>query len=138
VLKIEFRQLVELLGFIGVIASMIFVGLELRQAQEIAIAGQYQARATNQQEAYLTGLEIAQDEAEIRTTQVDLMLSFFDNAHFQYELGYITEESWQAFKNRMTDLFRNEGPREYFATQKSYYRVSFVEVVDSLLEIESE
>ena len=34
----------QIIGMLGVIASLIFVGLELRQSQEIAIAAQYQAR----------------------------------------------------------------------------------------------
>jgi hypothetical protein len=33
-----------LLGTIGVIGSLIFVGLELQQSQRIALAGQQQAR----------------------------------------------------------------------------------------------
>ena len=34
----------QLLGLIGVMASLIFVGMELRQSQTIALAGQIQAR----------------------------------------------------------------------------------------------
>jgi hypothetical protein len=34
----------QLLGLIGVMASLIFVGIELRQSQTIALAGQIQAR----------------------------------------------------------------------------------------------
>ena len=33
----------QLLGLIGVMASLIFVGMELRQSQTIALAGQIQA-----------------------------------------------------------------------------------------------
>ena len=36
--------LTNLLGTIGVIGSLIFVGLELQQSQRIALAGQQQAR----------------------------------------------------------------------------------------------
>ena len=34
----------QLLGLIGVMASLIFVGMELRQSQTIALAGKIQAR----------------------------------------------------------------------------------------------
>ena len=36
---------VQTFGMLGVIGSLIFVGLELQQAQRVAIAGQQQARS---------------------------------------------------------------------------------------------
>lgn len=56
-MKIELRQSVEILGVIGIIASLIFVGLQLIQSQEIAIAGQYQARAEIALDYQLSRLE---------------------------------------------------------------------------------
>ena len=41
---ISFTGLANLLGVVGVIGSLIFVGLELRQSQIIALASQQQAR----------------------------------------------------------------------------------------------
>ena len=38
------KDSVELVGISAIVASLIFVGMELRQSQEIAIASQYQAR----------------------------------------------------------------------------------------------
>ena len=35
---------IQIAGIVGVIASLIFVGLQLKQSQDIAIAAQYQAR----------------------------------------------------------------------------------------------
>ena len=43
--KLDINAVVQLLGMLGIIISLIFVGLEMRQSQRIAIAGQYQARA---------------------------------------------------------------------------------------------
>ena len=42
---ISFTGVANFLGVVGVIGSLIFVGLELRQTQRIAIAGQIQERA---------------------------------------------------------------------------------------------
>ena len=47
----KYSELFQIVGVIGLIASLIFVGLELRQTQKIAIAGQQQSRTilrTNQ------------------------------------------------------------------------------------------
>ena len=40
----SWKDVAELVGIIAIVASLIFVGLELRQSQQIAIAGQYQDR----------------------------------------------------------------------------------------------
>ena len=42
--NVSFTAVANLLGIIGVTGSLVFVGLELRQNQVIAIAGQQQAR----------------------------------------------------------------------------------------------
>jgi len=41
---ISFTGLANLLGVVGIIGSLIFVALELRQSQRIALAAQQQAR----------------------------------------------------------------------------------------------
>ena len=43
--NIDIRGLIQLLGMVGIIGSFIFVGLEMRQPQRIAIAAQLQARS---------------------------------------------------------------------------------------------
>ena len=43
-IKVSFEIWVQLLGMIGVLGGLIFVGLEMRQSQEIALAAQQQAR----------------------------------------------------------------------------------------------
>ena len=43
--KPDINAIVQLLGMLGIILSLIFVGLEMRQSQRIAIADQQQGRA---------------------------------------------------------------------------------------------
>ena len=42
--KIATEDLIQLLGMVGIIGSLIFVGLEMRQSQKIAMAGQQMER----------------------------------------------------------------------------------------------
>ena len=42
--KVDIDAWIQFLGMFGVIASLIFVGLEMRQSQTIALAAQNQAR----------------------------------------------------------------------------------------------
>ena len=51
------QDLVQFLGMIGIIGSLIFVGLQMQQTQQIAIAGQVQARAEMRLNRILNGLE---------------------------------------------------------------------------------
>ena len=43
--KISFDVRIQLLGMLSIVASLVFVGLEMRQSQRIAIAGQQPARS---------------------------------------------------------------------------------------------
>ena len=43
--KVSFDTWIQLLGMVGVLGGLVFVGLEMQQTQRIAIAGQVQARA---------------------------------------------------------------------------------------------
>ena len=42
--KIDIQDLIQLLGMVGIIGSLIFFGLEMRQSQRIAMAGQQMER----------------------------------------------------------------------------------------------
>ena len=44
--KVDIQELIQLLGMVGIIGSLIFVGLEMRQSQRIALAAQ-QTEGTN-------------------------------------------------------------------------------------------
>jgi hypothetical protein len=50
--RFNWRDLAEIIGFASIVGSLIFVGMQLRQSQEIAIASQYQERASTAVEYY--------------------------------------------------------------------------------------
>ncbi|MAQ69099.1 MAG: hypothetical protein CMQ09_08210, partial [Gammaproteobacteria bacterium] len=56
-IMVSFDTWIQLLGMLGVLGGLVFVGLEMQQTQRIAIAGQVQARAEMQVNRLLTGLE---------------------------------------------------------------------------------
>ena len=43
-IKISFDTWVQLLGMVGVLGGLVFVGLEMQQSQKIALAAQQQSR----------------------------------------------------------------------------------------------
>ena len=52
----EFRR-PEVLEFLKLVGGLVFVGLQLRQSQEIAIASQYQERASTAVEYYSSQMQ---------------------------------------------------------------------------------
>ena len=106
---------------VGVIGSLIFVGLELQQTQKIAIAGQVQARAE-----MLANRSIAliQGEAELmspnqiftktqsaasmnpkievlRSAQIGWNIAIMTHTFYQYSVGLLTEEQFVVARKRM-------------------------------------
>ena len=59
--RIDIQDLIQLLGKVGVIGSLIFVGLEMKQSQMIAQAGQNQERMSAATDMVNTMNEVVAD-----------------------------------------------------------------------------
>ena len=55
--KVSFDTWIQLLGMLGILGGLVFVGLEMRQTQIIALAGQVQARNDNIADAFIAPME---------------------------------------------------------------------------------
>lgn len=112
---ISFTGVANFLGAIGVIGSLVFVGLELQQSQQIALGGQQQARTALIAELWLAGLEgesetltVMQSEWETLTPHQksvrEQMQRFFwtmlENNFYQYEIGLVEDTMW----NQMSQI----------------------------------
>jgi len=62
--KFNWRDFTEIFGIASIVGSLIFVGLQLNQSQEIAIASQYQERASTAVEYYASQMQSEQAVAE--------------------------------------------------------------------------
>ena len=60
-------------------------------------------------------------------------ITFFDNYHFQYEQGFLTEEAWQAFRVRLKGLLSRELIAAFYVDERSDFRLSFQNVCDKIL-----
>ena len=101
--KVSFDTWVQLLGMVGVLGGLVFVGLEMRQSQRIAIADQQQSRAAIANDFITTFLENCldfttvffnenpnqefsqQDIAHRNIVQIHWFL--FENDFYQYSQG---------------------------------------------------
>ena len=128
--KISVENWVQLLGMFGVIASLIFVGLEMRQSQRIALVSQMQERSyTASNEAYAfteanldwfsskfsipPSSELSTEQKAARNSE-NVSWFIYEADYFQYSQGLMTEPVWQAKLRAMeVNLKRCEYPEIY-------------------------
>jgi hypothetical protein len=115
----------QVIGIFAVVASLIFVGLEMRQAQEISMSQTYQSRtsavvewdsafaanhdALSAQWKASNGAadEITTEEYEaLRFTLLGLF-HLYDNAHYQYQKGFVSQEFWEITRESMKSQMMN-------------------------------
>ena len=113
---ISFTGVANFLGVVGVIGSLIFVGLELQQSQQIALGGQQQARTALIAELWLAGLQgesetltamqsewetLTPHQKSVREQMQRFFWTMLENNYYQYELGLVEEPMWNQMAQRI-------------------------------------
>lgn len=115
----ELNDWMQVIGIFAVVASLIFVGLQMRQDQEIAMSLASQARtdttiqslaATASNPFCMSAVDkMANDEIELLLPSekravamygVQLIM-IFENIHIQYLNGFVGEERWAGAKESL-------------------------------------
>ena len=74
--KVSLDTWIQLLGMVGLLGGLVFVGLEMQQSQRIALADTEQQRAIAQQQNFWAFLESGYDLDKVfRTQNVDELSS---------------------------------------------------------------
>ena len=128
--KISIDSWVQLLGMFGVITSLVFVGLEMRQSQRIALVSQIQERSYAASNELYTFTEANLDwfsskfgipptteftmEQKAARNSENASWFFYEADYFQHSQGLMTEPVWQAKLRAMkVNLKRCEYPEIY-------------------------
>ena len=154
----------QVLGIFALVASLVFVGIQLRQDREIAKVEIYQARASTVAEALTAAasntdamLAFAKTMAGGPDNQIQLdgwagplsaqeyllaymqsqsLLALADNSHFQYQQGFLPEDHWLSVRATLRNtLSAIPVFRSVFELNLSGFRPGFR---DELLEIIAE
>jgi len=140
----KLKDSAELIGIAAIVASLIFVGLQMKQSQEIAIATQYHARAEAVMNMHLAGLEAdfvsvrpLRDEISDDISARDINQALWlwiatDNHFYQYKAGFLDEDSWQAQWRTITDMYSACRLRSVWDWRKRGLRSQFVQLVESI------
>ncbi len=154
----------QIIGIFALVASLIFVGLQMKQSQDIAIAGQYQGRTA--QIIELLSAQMQSDQALITTgkrvsdevisgrfpiaiknlieeegpeaaayqfLRYRSMTTSYDNALFQYEAGFMTEEAWLAIRRRLKSTLSKDIYAAMYGAETFRFRASFQDLCSELL-----
>lgn len=142
------------IGMFGVIASLIFVGLQMKQTQQIALSSTYQARSDATVESlsaaigspeYLSASakvyanrsdELTMQEAVAWEHFLGANMTMFENNHQQYETGFLSEEHWQRNVAELKCTF--ELPLNRQVIGNWFFRESFKIVIDEIVKQVSE
>lgn len=146
----KINDIINLFGVLGVIFSLVFVGLELQQSQKIAIAGQVQARAemlANRSLALMEGeaesmseiysrdqsVESTNPKSEVlRSAQIEWNIAVMTNTFYQYSVGLLTEEQFAVARKRMISFKANCQIMGDIEAALFFAETSFVEFFDKL------
>tara|TARA_B100000963_G_C22518164_1_gene621696 strand:+ start:158 stop:637 length:480 start_codon:yes stop_codon:yes gene_type:complete len=123
-MKMKAWNWIELFGFITLAASLIFVGIQLKQNHDITLAAQYQQRASMLIDAAGINLsrmdtrlnseligkplgEMSKDERFHQIFIFSITMASLDNCHYQFQEGFMTQESWDSCEVRLSKILNN-------------------------------
>jgi len=126
-LTISFTGIANFLGVIGIIGSLLFVGLELRQSHRIALADQIQSRNAMLSNFIISPLNgnamalkmwpepkgtLTEEEQLVRTQILRHRVLTGTNAWQQFELGLLSPEAWQQAERRTRGIWDDCSTRD--------------------------
>jgi hypothetical protein len=113
----KLRDWLEIIGLFSVVASLVFVGLQMKQSQEIALSQASQARTAMSLEIILStaenplftsamvkgrnGKEQSPEEQAATSQYAIAILWSYEDQHIQYSNGFLSEERWSASKEQL-------------------------------------
>ena len=144
--KVSLDVWIQLIGMLSVLAGLVFVGLEMRQAQFIAIAGQQQQRAIMQGELNYSITEqgedigeiiLNQDFSELSDNQKKLKRNIawwqwnrIENDFYQYSLGLMPTEKWEAQLGSLSRWKNVCEARDIYDFRYSFFEAELKQLLD--------
>ena len=147
---VNWKDIAELIGIAAIVASLVFVGLQMKQSDKIALSEIYQARTTavvewntslasnplalSAFEKSATGHvnDITPIEARSGQSIVIAAMFFFENSQYQHTLGFLPDEHWERARLSLKNTMRDPFWRASILSQKPNLRTSFVAVLNEI------
>ena len=142
----------QVAGIFALVASLVFVGLQMKQSQDIAIAAQYHNRTALAVENFHVMAELGNHGAATRYCPIEptedrsaedigvscliglAYMAMADNHLYQYESGFMDESSWQAQRRLLKAILSgNDIYRILYQNTRGMRRESFLQLGDQLI-----
>ena len=145
--KVSLDVWIQLLGMLGIILSLIFVGLEMRQSQRIAIAAQAQERTAMGMAEFMGFLEagvnldnvirseiaaLSAEELGARRINAHNQWYIAENDFVQFQNGLMPAETYEAKKANLVDQMSRCDLRPIYEFRKAYFSTEFVKMIESV------
>jgi len=149
----------ELLGAVGVIASLVYLARQIRDGQRALRAGSYQQLRQDLFSAFNQGANDPQTARAIRAGMANFVeldeadahqfnfwihgvIHSYDNAFYQYRMGMLDDERWEMHRTDIVVFFANNpGVAQWWRQthgQRSAFSSQFVALVEEILGGEGE
>ncbi|MEQ8693952.1 MAG: hypothetical protein RIC85_01315 [Gammaproteobacteria bacterium] len=137
----------DFIGGIGVVATVIYLAVQVGHSTASTKAASYQAVVSAISDwsrtigadpsiarIFRVGVENSEELTDDEYTQFEMLVVSgtrnFENIHYQYLAGGISEAAWEGWSNRILTFFNQPGLRPWWEHHKAAYSSDFREFVD--------
>jgi hypothetical protein len=140
----------EFVGALGVIASLVYLALQIRQNTRSTRTAMYQATTRDMFEAadlmardadlnaiWFTGIRdfdsLSREEMRRFASYMFSLLRRYDNAHHQTNAGMIDGEWWAGISETLEYTISHPGVQSWWKEGRSLFRPDFREFIDQMI-----
>ena len=147
--KIDVGQTINTVANLGVIADIIFLAIEINQSTTVARSAARQAIAemissrpmvTVENESvarlslkFIRGEPLTEVERLQALSRTYSVMRDWENIHYQYEAGMLTEDEWSGFRLNLKGLFDFPITQEFWQNENQFFSRRFQEEVSVIL-----
>ena len=140
----------QIIGLFGIVGSLIFVGLQMKQDREIALSEIWQARTAAVVAAISTAASneilmssfaknangnlagITPVEEQVARWHTFSAMFLWESSHYQYTLGFMPEEHWMRVRNALKVELQNPFLGPMMLELSTQMRPSFAAVIEDI------
>lgn len=151
----NWKDIAELIGITAIVASLVFVGLQMKQSQEIALSVANQTRTDATINMLIASAEnpnfmsaaaktqkperepLTPEEYATMSQYAIALLYLYENDWFQFKSGFRTEHRWEASRRRMMRFMTDDylmPMRTMYEQNRDGWEVDFQKYVDEVIE----
>ncbi len=143
----EYSYIADIIGVIVVVATLIYLAVQVRQGTELLRSESRQAQLSNDQAGIYQFIEHPEvgksfTRSETLSFEEKIQLQFWiiaqmrtrEHEWLQYQSGALDEVTWLSYRNVIFFVLGSERSRALWDLCSPYFNVDFVEMVGKMIE----